>query len=100
MNHSAVEIVAHRIFLDNRVDKRQAASFASERPLAYARKVGVAVEAVFAELCHHTTVFHLAVFYYQVKKQLAHGRGFLYVAEAVHLHHLRYGEQGARVEPA
>ena len=95
MNHSAVEIVAHRILFDYRVDKRQAAPFASERPFAYAREVGVAVEAVFAKLCHHAAVLHLAVFHYQVKKQLPHGRSFLYVAEAVHLHHLRYGEQGA-----
>ena len=96
----AVEIVADRIFFDDRVNESQAAAFASERTLADAGEVGVVVEAVFLEDGHDSAVFHLAIFYNQVEEQLAHLRGIFQVAEAVVFDHLCNREHGARVEPA
>ena len=98
-NHRTLEVVAHWIVFDDGVDKRQATALATERALADARGITVAVEAVFVELCHHATVFHLAILHNQVEKQLAHGWCLADVAEVVHLHHLRYRKQGARIQP-
>ncbi len=100
VHRHAIEVVANGIVLYDAVDERNAAALASERPLPYAGKVAVTVETLTLELGHHTAVFHFAIFDNEVEKQLSHGRSLVDVAEAVHLHHLRYWEQGARVEPA
>ena len=100
LDADALKVVAHGVALDDRVDKGQAAALAPEAALAYAGKVAVLVEAVTLELGHHTAVLHLAVLHDQVKEELPHGRSLVDVAEAVHFHHLGYGEEGPRVEPA
>ncbi len=96
----AVEVVTHRIFLDNRVDESQTAALAAKRPLPYAGEIGIMVKPVLSEYSHHAAVFHLTVFHYQIEKQLAHGRGFLYALEAVPLDYLGDRKQGSRIEPA
>ena len=62
-------VVALGVFLDDGVDECQATPFAPERTLADACEVAVVVETVFAELCHHTPVFHLSVFHDEVEEE-------------------------------
>ena len=96
----SVKIVAYGVLLYYGVDESQAASFASERPLTDAGKVGIVVETVLTEYRHDTAVLHLAIFDYQVEEQLTHARSVAYVAEAMLLDHLGYGEHSAGIEPA
>ena len=55
------ETVEFGMALDDVVDEGNATSLASERTVADAGKVGIAVEAVAVEHCHHTLVLHATV---------------------------------------
>ena len=96
----AVEIVALGMFLDYRIDECQAASFASEGPLSDTGEIGVVVEPVFPELCHHTTVLHLAVFDDEVEEQPFYGRRFLNGIEPVPFYDVGDRKHGAGIQPA
>ena len=94
------EIVEFGIFLYYAVDKRQAASLAAERPLPYAGKIAVMVEAVALEYCHHAAVLHAAIFHYGIKHGLAHCLLLGDVVEGVLGEHFGYREQRTRIEPS
>ncbi len=96
----AVEIVALGMFLDYRVDERQAASFSSEGALSDTGEIGIVVEPVFPELGHHAAVLHLAVFDDEIEEQPFHGGRFLNGVEPVPFYDIGDREHGAGVEPA
>ena len=81
--------------LDDRIDKRQSASFSAQRALPDAGKVGVVVESVAVKHCHYAAVLHLSVLHYEVEEKLSHRRGFADVHKAVHLDNFGNGEHGA-----
>ena len=58
------------------------------------------VEAVTLEHGHDAAVLHAAVFHDEVKDELFHRRSFVDGGEAVLLHHVGNGEEGAGIEPA
>ena len=82
------------------VDKSKSASLAAQRTVTDAGKVGIAVEAVAFEDCHHSLVFHLAVFYDSLEDDSAVGVHVLQAIPGDGPQELCHGEHGTRVEPA
>ena len=96
----AIEVITYGIFLDDGVDKCQAAPFAAKGPLSDTRKVAVMVKSILAEHCHHATVLHLAILDYQLKEQLSRCRCIGDRHEAVTLDNLGYREERSAIQPA
>ena len=89
-----------RMMLHQIVDESQSAPLASQRTVANTGKVGVSVEAVAPEDCHHSLVFHLTVFHDSLEDDSAVGIHVLQAVPGDGLQELCHGEHGTRVEPA
>ena len=82
------------------VDESKSAPLASQRTVADAGKVGIAVEAVALEDCHHSLVFHLAVFHDSLEDNFTVGIHVLQAIPGDGPQKLCHGKHGTRVEPA
>ena len=82
------------------VEEGEATALASERSVADAREVGVAVKLAAVEHRHHADVFHVAVLHYGVEDDLAVGVHVLQLVPRHLLQKLAHGEDGPGAEPA
>ena len=70
--HLGILVTVERLMLlDDVVEKRQSPALAAQRAVAYPRKVGVGVEAVFVEHGDNAEVLHVAVCHDGIENNLA-----------------------------
>ena len=82
------------------VNESKTTAFTSQRTVADAGEVGVAVETVALEHGYHTLVLHLTVFHDGFEDDSAVGIHILKTVPGDGFQELRYRKHGARVEPA
>ena len=100
LHGGVVEVVQLRVSLDDVVQEGQSAPLASQRAVADAGEVGIAVELQTVEDSHHTDVLHPAVLHNGVEDNLPVGIHVLQLVPGDVLQECRHGEDGPCAEPA
>ncbi len=97
---SVGELVELRMALEDGVEKSQATTLATQRALADAGKVGIAVELQTVEDSHHADVLHVAVLHDGIEDNLAVRVDVLQLVPGDVFQELTDGEDGACRKPA
>ena len=100
LHGSILELIEFRMALDDIVEERQATAFATQRAIANAGKVGIAVELETVEDSHNTNVLHATILHDGIEDNLAMGIDILQLVPCNRFQELRHGEDGTSTKPA
>ena len=99
-NHlSVLEFIELGMTFHHIIDESQATTLTSQRAVAYASKVRIAVETVALEHCHHSLVLHLTILHDGLEYNLTVSIDIFQRLPSNLLQELSYRKYGTRVKP-